>query len=335
MQQLLTLCEAIVRVNCSLERPVFVSRPVIEGDPMAHLTDSTRRRISRETIELFAPQYRIIGIYGYRNQLNVKRDQLGPTVWLENQMSVAGPSFSPRDIFPEIGPAADPHAYQHHGQNIAVKLIQQTDDMQYFEIKGRYEGNSVLTIKPDLDTGEVWDYVYLHVRPLPSGGQALFMQKAPELMERLIDDLDITDFQAAGILGNIGHECGGFHFMQEIHPNAVSGRGGYGWVQWTNARRDKYEIWVKNNPWVGSIDGDAANYNYLIHEITHDFMHALNQLRLTTNLTDAVRKWEQTFEIADPATVGWASRDSWAQLAMDEFRKRTPWIDPDASDTAH
>jgi len=301
---------------------------------MGHFTDSTGRRISKEIVRIFAPQYRIIGIWGFRNQLNVPSGVLGPTLWLENQMSIGGPSFYPRDIFPEIGPMADPHGYQHHGQNIAVKLVNQTSDMQFFEIKGRYEADSVLTLKPDLDSSEVWDYVYLAVKPLPTGGQALFMQKAPEIMERLIRDLQITELQAAGILGNIGHECGGFHFMQEIAPNAVSGRGGYGWVQWTNQRRDNYENWVRDNPWVGSMDGDAANYGYLIYEINHDFMNALNQLRQTNTLVDAVRRWEKTFEIAALATVGWASRDSWAQIALDEYRARVPWQDPDPDPAA-
>lgn len=299
---------------------------------MGHLTDSTGRRISKDTVTIFAPQYRVIGIWGYR--LPAPSGGLGQTLWLENQQSVGGPSFYPRDFFPEIGPGRDPHEYQQHGQNIAVKLVSQTGDMQYFEIKGRYAANSVLTLKPDLDSSEVWDYVHLDVRTLPAGGEGLFIQKAPEIMERLMRDLEITDIQAAGILGNIGHECIGFHFMQEIAPNSRSGRGGYGWVQWTNQRRDNYENWVKNNPWVGSIDGDAANYGFLIHEITGSFRGALNQLKLQTTLHDAVHVWEERFEVADPATVGWASRERWAQLALEGFQRREPWVDPDSSPPA-
>ena len=50
--------------------------------------------------------------------------------------------------------------------------------------------------------------------------------------------------QAAGILGNIGWECGGFKQLQEQNP-VMGGRGGLGWCQWTAGRRTQFEEWLR------------------------------------------------------------------------------------------
>jgi len=43
----------------------------------------------------------------------------------------------------------------------------------------------------------------------PSGPYGLFRQKAPVVMRGLIHDVNVSEVQAAGMLGNIGWECGG------------------------------------------------------------------------------------------------------------------------------
>ncbi|MBV8338006.1 MAG: hypothetical protein JO358_21770, partial [Alphaproteobacteria bacterium] len=55
-------------------------------------------------------------------------------------------------------------------------------------------------------------------------------------MNSLVKDLTLTAEQAAGILGNIGWECGLFNHLQEQNPIG-GGRGGLGWCQWTGPRR--------------------------------------------------------------------------------------------------
>jgi hypothetical protein len=45
-------------------------------------------------------------------------------------------------------------------------------------------------------------------------GLGLFQSKAPRIMHDLMHDLSLTTVQAAGILGNIGHECAGFTLLQ-------------------------------------------------------------------------------------------------------------------------
>jgi hypothetical protein len=60
---------------------------------------------------------------------------------------------------------------------------------------------------------------------------ALFRRKAPDTMLKLMADFDLDAPDAAAILGNIGHECGGFHLMQEVKPAVEASRGGFGWCQ--------------------------------------------------------------------------------------------------------
>ena len=54
---------------------------------------------------------------------------------------------------------------------------------------------------------------------------------------RLMRDLGLTDLQAAGLLGNLGHESGGFRQLQEVAPAVAGSRGGWGLAQWTGPRR--------------------------------------------------------------------------------------------------
>jgi len=68
-----------------------------------------------------------------------------------------------------------------------------------------------------------------------------FQAKAPGILTRLRADFDLSDIQAAAIVGNLGHESNGFTAFQERHPR--SGRGGWGWAQWTGPRRRAFEAY--------------------------------------------------------------------------------------------
>jgi hypothetical protein len=75
----------------------------------------------------------------------------------------------------------------------------------------------------------------------------LFRQKAPMIMRRIIADFDLDALSAAAVLGNIGHECGGFRIMQETKPVVPGSRGGFGWCQWTGKRRLAMEAYCARN----------------------------------------------------------------------------------------
>ena len=80
--------------------------------------------------------------------------------------------------------------------------------------------------------------------PLPNARDS-FAAACRRLGPRLMRDLGLSDVQAAGLLGNLGHETGGFRHLQEIAP-AVPGPPGRLWpAQWTGPRRGALEGWCR------------------------------------------------------------------------------------------
>ena len=144
----------------------------------------------------------------------------------------------------------------------------------------------------------------------------LFVSKSPWIMQGLIREFGLTDIQAAGILGNIGHECNGFHQMQEGQPIG-GGRGGYGWCQWTGSRRTQFEDYAAQRGL--DVDGDKANFGFLVWELHNTESAAIKAVRGTASLGDAVRAFESKFERANPLYKHYESRDKWAQTALNAF----------------
>lgn len=77
--------------------------------------------------------------------------------------------------------------------------------------------------------------------------QDLFRSKAPWIMALLMRDFKIALDDSAAILGNLGHESGGFASLQETHPTVPGSRGGFGWAQWTGQPRRSFEAYTKRN----------------------------------------------------------------------------------------
>ena len=142
----------------------------------------------------------------------------------------------------------------------------------------------------------------------------VFVNKAPRIMRGLMVRYGLKDFQAAGVLGNIGHECAGFLSMHEI--GQAPGRGGYGWCMWTASRREKFFSWCK----LRKLDWrlDAANEGYLYAELDDEFRHVIDHLRNAADVDDATEIFEREFEMA--GVVGMSSRLTWAHAALNAFR---------------
>jgi len=138
----------------------------------------------------------------------------------------------------------------------------------------------------------------------------MFMQKAPRLMRTLMHNFGMTDYQAAGVLGNLGTESMGFQRLHEI--GQPEGKGGYGWFQWTGPRRKSFLDWcVKNKlKWTS----DEANEGFLLYELTHDYFHVVAHLKDTKSLKEATELFEREYEGAGVPNI--KSRLQWAQMAM-------------------
>ena len=141
-----------------------------------------------------------------------------------------------------------------------------------------------------------------------------FREKAPGIMRRLMDDFGLTEVQAAGVLGNIGHECAGFRLMQEVRPQ--SGRGGFGWAQWTGPRRVAFEGWCGDRGF--NLESDDGNYGFLKHELETTHKRAITAVKRAETLRDAVEEFERIFEVA--GVKHYDRRERWARIALEEFQ---------------
>jgi Phage tail lysozyme len=151
-----------------------------------------------------------------------------------------------------------------------------------------------------------------------TGRYGLFRQKAPAIMRNLIRDLGLTDIQAAGILGNIGWECGGFRLLQEQHP-IMGGHGGLGWCQWTASRRHDFERWLAQKN--ADFRDDDANYDFLLFELNGSQKASVAALRQATSVETATRGFMNTFERPAAKYAHLDNRIGLASLALQEFRR--------------
>lgn len=142
-----------------------------------------------------------------------------------------------------------------------------------------------------------------------------FTQKAPGIMKRLQEDFGLTKEQAAGVMGNLGHESGGLNTLQERNPIVPGSRGGYGWAQWTGPRRKAFEKWAADNGHT-DLSSDEANYGFLKHELRTTHRGAISALKKTGTAEEASVSFEQTYEGAHKDHKAYGSRAKWANRAL-------------------
>lgn len=141
----------------------------------------------------------------------------------------------------------------------------------------------------------------------------VFEQKSPTVMSALMMRFALKDFQAAGILGNLGHESGGFVYLHEI--GAAPNEGGYGWGQWTGPRRVEFMRWCEAQKlgW----ESDEANLGYLVHELTGEYRSTISALLKCRTLSDAVLAFERNYERAGVPAIG--DRVIWGEKAFKAY----------------
>lgn len=156
--------------------------------------------------------------------------------------------------------------------------------------------------------------------PPPSGPYGLFRQKAPVVMRRLMQDLSVSEVQAAAMLGNIGWECGGFKSLQELKP-VMGGVGGLGWCQWTAARRTSFVNWLRDNGWGENYRDDEANYGYLLYELRGPQRASLNAVKGTSMVESATKMFMDIFERPNAKYAALDNRIGLARIALQEYRR--------------
>lgn len=138
--------------------------------------------------------------------------------------------------------------------------------------------------------------------PGPAGRGSLYAQRAGLIVTDLQNSLGLTREQAAGLVGNLGYESGGFKSLQEIAPRG-GGRGGYGYAQWTGPRRRNFEAWAKEH----NLDprSHEANVGFLKHELqSPEYAPFLAQLRQARSIEEASHVTHARFERSADAISG-------------------------------
>ena len=147
----------------------------------------------------------------------------------------------------------------------------------------------------------------------PAGGLkgGTFNEQAPEVMNKLMKDFNLTKEQAAGIVGNLGHESAGLQAgIQEKNPLG-GGRGGLGWAQWTGTRRKAFEAYLKET---GQDASDPnANYGFLKRELETTHKGALKAVQNTTDTRGSMVAFEKHYEAA--GVKHYESRQQYADAA--------------------
>lgn len=154
---------------------------------------------------------------------------------------------------------------------------------------------------------------------------ANFSEKAQTMMPRLMKDLNISKEDAAAILGNLGHESAGLKpNINEKNPLVKGSRGGYGWAQWTGARRRNFENFAQKNNL--DLASDEANYQFLVHELKGTESGALKALRNTSGLEAKTKMFESKYERA--GIKHYDSRVKYANMALQNSVRPPPNIEP-------
>lgn len=141
-----------------------------------------------------------------------------------------------------------------------------------------------------------------------------FENLAPQIIQGLSRDLDLTPQQAAGIVGQLGYESDGLQAINERNPVVPGSRGGFGWAQWTGPRRRAFEAWTSQNGL--NVTDPNANYGFLLHELRNTPEGSvLEDIRKAPDAQAAGRIFTDKF--LRPGIPAHDKRASWTDRAME------------------
>lgn len=150
-----------------------------------------------------------------------------------------------------------------------------------------------------------------------------FNKWAPWFMQKLGEDFGLSPLDAAAIIGNAGHESGGFKSLQEKKPLIPGSRGGYGIMQWTASRRRAYEAYCKKHKYDPA--DMETNYRFLFVELKGPEGRVLEKVKSAKTLDEKVEVFMKGF--LRPGIEHLPSRKIWASRALEAYKKSVPPVD--------
>lgn len=150
-----------------------------------------------------------------------------------------------------------------------------------------------------------------------SSTNEFFDKWAVEFIDLLRADFKLSLLSSVAIVGNAGHESGGFKQLQELKPLVPGSKGGYGIMQWTGPRRRTYEAYCRRNK-LDPADM-MSNYKFLFVELKGPEGKVLAKLEAAKTLDEKVEVFCTTF--LRPGVVHMAKRKQWANRALAAWQK--------------
>lgn len=142
------------------------------------------------------------------------------------------------------------------------------------------------------------------------GGSKDFNKKVPLLMTKLMADPELgglTDYQAAGIIGNLAHESAG------LQPGIAGDSGSaHGWAQWNGPRKKAMIAWAKANGM--DPNTDDANYGYLIYDLKTNYPKTLEKIKKAKSMREAAKIFMDEFE--NPGVPLFGNRLKYGEQAL-------------------
>jgi hypothetical protein len=135
-----------------------------------------------------------------------------------------------------------------------------------------------------------------------------FDSLAARLMGDLMRELNLTDVQAAGIVGNFGHESGLISGRQQgtseaakpkpvMNKDGSQPRGGIDWPQWDGVRRKAFSKWIKKTG--ANYPSYECSLGFVLHELRETpEKAAVPALKKCTTLKAATETFEKKYERA-------------------------------------
>lgn len=131
----------------------------------------------------------------------------------------------------------------------------------------------------------------------PNQASAEYSSGSASTPERLMQDLQrdygLTAGQAAGWVGNFGHESGNFKYQEELQPNKY-GTKGYGFAQWTGSRRT--ELFNHAASLGLDVNSYEAQYSNLRRELDSSYSKVMARVRNAATAEEAARIVMEEFE---------------------------------------
>ena len=170
------------------------------------------------------------------------------------------------------------------------------------------QGDGNLTVGKDFSLGPLTDAKTRHIN----------------LIKALMSDLGLTAAQASGIVGNFMVESGGLELPPDAnfggHRGPPNFNGPYGWAQWLGGRLDAFISMAVDKGYMASKNvsaTDAADYAYLLSELTGSQKITIDELKKQSTPEDAGRSFEATFERSGGAALDLRMQHS--REAFDEY----------------